>query len=43
MTGRERDPQPRQKAGVNVHATTACAILRHAGLPLGKRDFMGAV
>ena len=25
------------------HATTAYAILRHAGLPIGKRDFMGAV
>ena len=43
MTGLERDPQPRRKAGVNFHATAACAILRHAGLPIGKRDFMGAV
>jgi uncharacterized protein len=25
------------------HATAAYAILRHAGLPIGKRDFMGAV
>jgi uncharacterized protein len=25
------------------HATTAYAILRHAGLRIGKRDFMGAV
>lgn len=25
------------------HATTAYAILRHAGLPLGKRDFIGAI
>jgi uncharacterized protein len=24
------------------HATTAYAILRHNGLPIGKRDFMGA-
>ena len=43
MTGLERDPQPRRKAGVNFDATTACAILRHAGLPVGKRDVMGAV
>jgi hypothetical protein len=25
------------------HATAAYAILRHAGLPIGKRDFVGAV
>jgi hypothetical protein len=25
------------------HATTAYAILRHAGVDLGKRDFIGAV
>jgi hypothetical protein len=25
------------------HATTAYAILRHAGLTIGKRDFMGSV
>jgi uncharacterized protein len=25
------------------HATTAYAILRHCGLPIGKRDFMGAM
>ena len=24
------------------HATTAYAILRHCGLAIGKRDFMGA-
>jgi hypothetical protein len=23
------------------HATTTYAILRHSGLPIGKRDFMG--
>ena len=25
------------------HATTAYAILRHCGVPIGKRDFMGAI
>jgi uncharacterized protein len=25
------------------HATTAYAILRHCGLPIGKRDFLGAI
>lgn len=25
------------------HTTTAYAILRHAGVPLGKRDFIGAI
>jgi hypothetical protein len=24
------------------HVTTAYALLRHNGLPIGKRDFMGA-
>ena len=24
------------------HATTAYVILRHCGLPIGKRDFLGA-
>ncbi|MCW6511971.1 DUF1993 domain-containing protein [Lichenifustis flavocetrariae] len=28
---------------VHFHATTAYDILRQAGVPLGKRDFMGAV
>ena len=25
------------------HVTTAYAILRHCGVPIGKRDFLGAV
>jgi len=28
---------------VYFHATTAYALLRHAGVPLGKADFLGAV